>query len=153
MYGAPIERSCTGVMGAYFAPFDPKANTDEFYAAWQREYEKGNQQHKYYSIIRDTLAAGGSHDDAAKAIRASWEAKGAEAARLGTLLHLHCEYDLNGEVRMLSNFDSVFRTKFGLDCGHPVLVAAPPQALTDCSSCPASGPRSQPRDLKRDCTV
>ena len=87
VYGAPIERSCTGVMGAYFAPFDPVANTDEFYPAWQREYSRGNQQHKYYSIIRDTLAAGGSHDDAARAIRASWEAKGVEAARLGTLLH------------------------------------------------------------------
>lgn len=85
-------------MGAYFAPFDPVANTDQFYSVWKREYEKGNRQHKYYTIINDALAAGGSDDDAAEAIRTSWEAKGAEAARLGTLLHLHCEYDLNSEV-------------------------------------------------------
>ena len=110
MFGESIERSCTGVMGAYFAPFDAVANTDEFYATWQREYDKGNQRHKYYSIISDTLAAGGSHADAAAAIRASWEAKGTEAARLGTLLHLHCEYDLNGEVcGTCSNLDSIFQ--------------------------------------------
>lgn len=99
VYGAAIERSCTSVMGAYFAPFDPVANTDEFYEVWKREYEKGNRQHKYYSIIHNALATGGDDEDAAAAIRASWEAKGAEAARLGTLLHLHCEHDLNSEVR------------------------------------------------------
>ena len=31
------------------------------------------------------------------AILALWEAEGVEAARLGTKLHLHCEYDLNVE--------------------------------------------------------
>ena len=85
-------------MGGYFAPFDPVANTNEFYPTWKREYDAGNSSHRYFAIIRDTLAAGGSHDDAAAAIRASWEVKGAEAARLSTLVHLHCEYDLNGEV-------------------------------------------------------
>jgi len=101
------------------------ANTNEFYAGWQREYERGNQRHKYFSIIRDMLAAGGSHADAAKAIRASWEAKGAEAARLGTLLHLHCEYDLNSEVlapnpeisKEISQFEAFKASQWAKDLG------------------------------------
>ena len=55
-------------------------------------------KHKYYNIIKQTLDAGGDDEAAKAAIRALWEAKGAEASRLGTALHLHCEYDLNGEV-------------------------------------------------------
>ena len=98
VYGEKIDRSCTGVVGSYFAPFDPVANTNKFYAGWQREYDRGNTAHKYYAIIHDTLERGGDHDDAAAAIRASWEAEGAKAARLGTLLHLHCEYDLNADA-------------------------------------------------------
>ena len=65
---------------------------DEWFQKW-----KTDRKHKYYSIIKQALDAGGDDDAAKAAIRASWEAAGKEAARLGTALHLHCEYDLNGE--------------------------------------------------------
>ena len=74
-------------------PGEPRLR-DEWYQKW-----KTNRQHKYYKIIESALAAGGGDDAAKAAIRASWAAAGKEAARLGTALHLHCEYDLNDEVR------------------------------------------------------
>ena len=97
VYGQPIERSTTRILSTFFTEFDPVANTNQWYDKW-----KANKNHKYYKLIHSTLTAGGD-DEAAKAVvRASWEAHGAEAARLGTALHLHCEYDLNGEVRFRS---------------------------------------------------
>ena len=51
-----------------FAVFDPVANTDTYYPSW-----KISKKHKYYPIIRDTLAAGGDDEAAKAAIRASWE--------------------------------------------------------------------------------
>ena len=93
VYGQPIERSTTRVLGTFFDEFDAVANTNQFYDRW-----KANRSHKYYQLIQDTLNAGGDDEAAKAAIRTSWEALGAEAARLGTALHLHCEYDLNGEV-------------------------------------------------------
>jgi len=92
LYGEAIQRSTTRVLSEFFAVVDPVANTDTYYPSW-----KINTKHKYYPIIRDTLAAGGDDEAAKAAIRASWEQMGAEAA-LGTALHLHCEYDLNGEA-------------------------------------------------------
>jgi hypothetical protein len=89
-YGEAVHRSTTGVMADFFEKFDPIANTDEWYESW-----KGNRKHKYYPIIKETLDGGGSDDDAKAAIRKSWETLGAEASRLGTALHLHCEYALN----------------------------------------------------------
>ena len=93
MFGQQIERSTTRVLATFFAEFYAVANTNEWYERW-----KGNSKHKYYKLIQDTLKAGGDDEAAKAAVRASWEALGAEAARLGTGLHLHCEYDLNGEV-------------------------------------------------------
>ena len=94
VYGQPIERSTTRVLATFFEEFDPVANTNQYYERW-----KSNRSHKYYKQIQDTLRAGGDDEAAKAAIRASWEAVGAEASRLGTALHLHCEFDLNGEVR------------------------------------------------------
>ena len=39
-----IERSCTGMLASFFAPFDPVANTNQWYDKW-----KANKRHKYYS--------------------------------------------------------------------------------------------------------
>ena len=89
-YGEAVHRSTTGVMADFFEKFDPVANTNQWYDNW-----KGNTRHKYYPIIKQTLDGGGSDEDAKAAICASWETLGAEASRLGTALHLHCEYALN----------------------------------------------------------
>ena len=107
-------------MSEFFAVVDPVANTDTYYPSW-----KINTKHKYYPIIRDTLAAGGDDEAAKAAIRASWEQMGAEAARLGTALHLHCEYDLNGEVRSLI---APQPSRNALD-GRPASRAAGPAAV------------------------
>ena len=94
VFGQPIERSTTRVLGTFFA--EREYLRDEWFQKW-----KADRNHKYFKIIKQALDAGGDDEAAKAAIRASWEAKGAEASRLGTALHLHCEYDLNGEVSTL----------------------------------------------------
>ena len=127
VYGQPIERSTTRVLATFFAEFDAVANTNEWYDRW-----KGNPHHKYYKLIQDTLAAGGDDEAAKAAVRASWDALGAEAARLGTALHLHCEYDLNGEVRSAQRFrpplSSTQHLPPYLPCSLTALHLALPQA-------------------------
>ena len=81
-----------------FEPVDSGALASEYYKVWRREYDAGKTQHKYYAILDRVLGAGGSDAEAEAAVCASWQEKGDEACRLGTLLHLHCEYDLNSEV-------------------------------------------------------
>ena len=97
--GQHPERSCTRVLASGFEPVDFAALAAQYYPVWLREYNKGTTSHKYYGILHGVLAAGGSDAEAQAAVCAAWQAKGDEACRLGTLLHLHCEYDLNNEVR------------------------------------------------------
>ena len=92
-WGAPVQRSCTRVLGEYFDYFDPVENTNTYYEQW-----KANPQHRYHAQIQRVLAAVGSDEQAKAAIRDSWAALGVDAARLGTAVHLHCEYTLNDEA-------------------------------------------------------
>ena len=92
-WGQRVERSTTRLLhDECFDEFDGAACTDTFYAGW-----KTNPKNKYYARVHELLQAG-LDDEAVKAqIRADWSALGEEAAKLGTALHAHCEYDMNGE--------------------------------------------------------
>jgi hypothetical protein len=96
VHGQTIERSTTGVMGPYF-PYNPVAIADRFYDSWANPKDPRKAHPIYHPMIKAELARGGDAESAKAAILALWEADGVEAARLGTKLHLHCEYDLNAE--------------------------------------------------------
>ena len=100
MTGQHPERSCTSVLGAGFEPVNFAALCKEYYCVWRKHYDNRKTSHKYYAILEldSVLSKGGSDAEAEAAVCASWQEKGDEACRLGTLLHLHCEYDLNSEV-------------------------------------------------------
>eukprot|EP00966_Prymnesium_polylepis_P007521 172632-Prymnesium_polylepis.1 len=84
-------------MGPYF-PYNPAAITDRFYDTWANPKDPKKAHPIYHPLIKAELARrGGTPASAKAAILALWEAEGVEAARLGTKLHLHCEYDLNSE--------------------------------------------------------
>ena len=91
VFGQRVERSTTEVIAGWFAPFDPAACTDAYFARWAE-----NPDSEYYEVIWDVRAEGLPDEEAVRRIHAEWERRGVEAGRLGTLLHLHCEYDCNG---------------------------------------------------------
>ena len=91
-WGQRVARSTTRLLHECFDDFDGDACTDAFYEGW-----KGNPKSKYHTRVHELLDTG-LGDEAVKAqIRADWSALGEEAARLGTALHTHCEYDMNGQ--------------------------------------------------------
>ena len=92
-WGQRVERSTTRLLhDECFHEFDAVACTDAFYDGW-----KTNPSSKYHERVHELLAAG-LDDEAVKAqIRADWKALGEEASRLGTALHAHCEFDMNGQ--------------------------------------------------------
>ena len=97
VHGQTIERSTTSIMGPYF-PYNPAAITERFYDTWAKPKDPRKAHPVYHPLIKAELARrGGTAASAKAAILALWEAEGVEAARLGTKLHLHCEYDLNAE--------------------------------------------------------
>ena len=91
MWGTRIERSVTALVHALFEAFHPEHITELYYGRWLME-----ERSKYHAVIEGVRAQGGSHEDAAAAIRHGWQAAGEEASRLGTALHLHAELDANG---------------------------------------------------------
>jgi hypothetical protein len=92
IFGKPVERSTTRVLGDFFGAFDPVACTDQFFDGWAK-----NTRSQYHEQIQRLRAEGFADDEIAARIRGDWTRLGEEASRLGTLLHLTCEYDCNGE--------------------------------------------------------
>jgi hypothetical protein len=92
IFGKPVERSTTRVLGDFFGAFDPVACTDQFFDGWAK-----NARSQYHEQIQRLRAEGFADDEIAARIRGDWTRLGEEASRLGTLLHLTCEYDCNGE--------------------------------------------------------
>ena len=92
VYGKPVDRSTTRVLGDFFDAFDAVKCTDEFYAGWA-----SNPRSKYYEQIQRLRGEGYDDDEISARIRGDWTRLGEDASRLGTKLHLHCEYDCNQE--------------------------------------------------------
>ena len=90
-WGQRVERSTTRLVDECFAAFDASETVDRFYETWW-----ANAKSKYHATIAEALAAGLGEGGAKAAILAAWDALGAEARRLGTALHLHCELEMNG---------------------------------------------------------
>ena len=91
VFGAVPERSCTSLIAAFFAGFDPRAITDKCLERWHSDPSS-----PYYPQIQSVLEGGGSEADAAACIRDEWAERGSEASQLGTALHRYCEFELNG---------------------------------------------------------
>ena len=91
-WGQPVARSTTRLVDECFDAFDAAATVDQHYDGW-----KANPRSKYYRLVHGALADGCDDAAAKQRVRAEWEALGAEARRLGTALHAHCERDLNGD--------------------------------------------------------
>ena len=78
-------------------------------------------------MICAELARGGDAESANRRLSVSemWKREGEEAARLGTKLHLHCEYDLNSEplprdaeiLDEIAQFEEFKASKFYKDHG------------------------------------
>jgi ATP-dependent exoDNAse (exonuclease V) beta subunit len=93
-WGQQVQRSTTKLIESCFEQFDGAGCVETYYEdTW-----KANPKSKYHARIHAALAAGMSEEEVKASIRAAWEAEGAEARRLGTALHLHCELDLNGHA-------------------------------------------------------
>lgn len=87
-----VDRSTTRVLGDFFGTFNPVACTAQFFAAWA-----ANPHSQYHDQIQRMRGEGYDDDEVAARIRSDWTRLGEDASRLGTLLHLWCEYDCNGE--------------------------------------------------------
>lgn len=92
VWGAAVERSVTALVGALFGEFDPARCTAAMFERWAR-----NPESVYYDVIQQVRSSGGTDAEAAVVIQQAWKALGAEAARLGTALHLYAELTLNRE--------------------------------------------------------
>ena len=120
VWGVPIERSVTMLVGALFEAFDPEQCTLQHFARWARD-----PQSKYYEAIQQVHKRGGTDEEAAAVIRQGWAALGEEASRLGTALHLHAELDANRVaaeaprelLKEVQQFEAFLRSGFVRDAG------------------------------------
>lgn len=120
VWGTAVDRSVTALVSALFETFDPERCTLASFERWARD-----PQSKYYDTIERTRASGGTDTEAAAAIRLGWADLGAEAARLGTALHLYAELVLNGVAasvpselsKEVEQFEVFRRSAFVRDAG------------------------------------
>jgi hypothetical protein len=114
--GQEVQRSCTGVIGHFFPPFDSTSVMSQWYHKW-----KSSPDHPYYAAIQEALAGGLGDAGAKAAITALW----AESGELGTALHYHIECILNNLLPPLSlklapeiaQFHSFMASDFVTSCG------------------------------------
>ena len=92
-YGAPVDRSVTRLIDDCFERFDAAAVAAKFYEVWKQNPCSG-----YHTRIHALLAAGRNDAQVQGHICAGWSHLGENAARLGTAIHAHCEYIMNGET-------------------------------------------------------
>ena len=86
--GRVVRRSVSAVWGSFFPEFNAEEVIEKYFGRWA-----SNPSSAYFELIQATP---GSDEEKKKAIVTLWAERGAEASRLGTLLHAEIETSLLG---------------------------------------------------------
>ena len=92
-WGKRVMRSTTAVLADFFETVIPHELVDRYAETWLKDPQK-----RWHSFMLEHVGGGGTFADAKTALLAHWVQIGEQASELGTLMHLHCEYDANGEA-------------------------------------------------------